>query len=62
MSRDTLRGLVEIVDEKKIFYKDAVADEEIVKEVCREIALAHGWKLRYLSAKEEGTKAVCRFR
>ncbi len=47
---------------KKIFYKDAVADEEIVKEVCREIALAHGWKLRYLSAKEEGTKAVCRFR
>ncbi len=31
-------------------------------QVCREIALAHGWKLCYLSAKEEGTKAVCRFR
>ena len=31
-------------------------------QVCREIALAHGWKLRYLSAEKEGTTAICRFR
>lgn len=31
-------------------------------QVCREIALAHGWKLRYLSDKEKGTTAICRFR
>ncbi len=30
-------------------------------QVCREITLAHGWRLRYTSSKEEGTKAVCRF-
>ena len=29
--------------------------------VCREIALVHGWKLRYESAKEEGTAAICEF-
>lgn len=31
-------------------------------QLCREIALAHGWKLFYQSAEEEGTTAVCRFR
>ena len=30
-------------------------------QVCREIALAHGWKLRYTSSQEEGTRAVCWF-
>ncbi len=30
-------------------------------QVCREIALAHGWKLRYTSGQEEGTRAVCWF-
>lgn len=30
-------------------------------QVCREIAQVHGWRLSYVSAKEEGTTAVCRF-
>lgn len=30
-------------------------------QVCREIAQAHGWRLRYTSGEEEGTTAVCRF-
>lgn len=31
-------------------------------QICREIALAHGWKLFYRSNEETGTMAVCRFR
>ncbi len=30
-------------------------------QVCREIARAHGWKLRYYSSESEGTTAVCMF-
>ncbi len=30
-------------------------------QICREIALAHGWKLSYRSSEEEGTTAACRF-
>ncbi len=30
-------------------------------QICREIALAHGWKLFYRSSEDEGTTAVCRF-
>ena len=28
-------------------------------QVCREIAKAHGWKLRFRSSKEEGTEVFC---
>lgn len=31
-------------------------------QICREIAMVHGWKLFYQSSEEEGTTAVCRFR
>lgn len=31
-------------------------------QVCREIAMAHGWRLHYVSSKENGTTAVCQFR
>lgn len=30
-------------------------------QICREIALAHGWKMFYQSLEETGTTAVCRF-
>ncbi len=31
-------------------------------QICREIALAHGWKLFYQSTEKEGTTAICRFK
>lgn len=31
-------------------------------QICREIAMVHGWKLYYHSGKEEGTTAMCKFR
>lgn len=30
-------------------------------QICREIALAHGWKIFYQSSEEKGTTAVCKF-